>query len=154
MIVHERCHPSVRWNLGTAVAAIALALSSCGKTLAEPERYAPAEALEGTWGWVRSLNVETGQIHTPSEDGFEAELVFAATSETEGTFSYRRTGAPEVSGNFGIGFEDDPGNDFVVLDRSIDFLESHAWVAAGLDSLWLGGVMEGGYNTTYVRLPE
>ena len=142
-------------NVGAgALCSLLVAVSSCGGGPAEPGRYAPAEALQGTWRWVSSLDVDTQQLHTPSSDGFEAELVFTAESDREGSFVYRRTGAPDVTGGFGIGFEDLPGNDFLVLDRSVDFLESHAWVSAGRDSLWLGGVMEGGYNSRYVRVSE
>ena len=135
-----------------AICSLILAVSGCGGGPAEPERYAPAEALQGTWRWVSSLDVKTQQLHTPASDGVEAELAFAADSELEGSFAYRRTGAPEVTGRFGISSEDSPGNDFVVLDQSIDFLESHAWLAVGPDSLWLGGGMEGGYNSRYVRV--
>lgn len=154
MVTEDRDTRYVRWIWSATFGLLFLALSSCANGPSEPERYAPAEALEGSWQWVRSVNVNTGQIHDPAAEDFEAELTFTASSELEGTFSYRRTNASEVIGTFGIGFEDVPGNDFIALERSIDFLESHAWLSAGTDSLRLGGVMEGGYNSTYVRVPK
>lgn len=147
------------WGLPVVVrigvaCSLLLAVAGCQENPAEPERYAPAEGLEGAWRWAYSVDVSTQQTHSPSADGFEAELTFIADSERAGSFLYQRTGAPEVTGEFSIGYEDAPGNDFLVLDHSIDFLESHAWLAAGPDSLWLGGVFEGGYNSMYARVSE
>ena len=137
-----------------AVVSFVGTLMGCGVDPAGPDRHAPAEALKGTWRWVSSLDVGDQHLHTPVADGFEAELVFVAESERAGAYTYRRAGAPDVHGRFAIASEDQPGNDFIVIDRAIDFLERHAWVAAGADSLWLGGVLEGGYNSRYARVPE
>ncbi len=149
-----------RYRLGSfiragAVGLLVVGLVGCGKGQGDPtqpEVHAPAEELEGTWSWVRSVDVNTLDLHTPGADDFQAELVFVADSEREGSYVYRRTGAPEVNGRFGIGSEDSPGNDFIAIDHPIDFLESHAWVVAGTDSLWLGGVFENGYNSLYARV--
>lgn len=128
-------------------------LTACGSP-SEPalERYAPAPRLDGSWRWVSSLDVRTGQLHTPATAGFEATLRFTADSARSGEFAYARTGQDQTSGRFSIAYEDSPGNDFVVLERSIDFLARNAWVAVGDDSLRLGGVMESGFNSTYARV--
>jgi hypothetical protein len=114
--------------------------------------HRPAQQLAGTWRWVSSLDVKTQRLHTPATEGFEAELRFDAESDHDGTFTYRRQGRPAVRGRFGIGSEDAPGNDFIVLEPGIDFLARNAWVSAGRDSLYLDGVMELGYNSRYVRV--
>ncbi len=115
---------------------------------------APAERLAGTWRWVSALDVKTQQLHTPMTEGFDAELHFTAESRRSGTFTYTRAGMKAVHGRFEISFEDAPGNDFIVLEPAIDFLKRNAWVAAGRDSLHLGGVMELGYNSRYARVAQ
>lgn len=129
---------------------LAIAAAGCADTPTEAP-YAPAEDLEGVWHWVSSQDVSTQDLLTPATEGFEAELRFTAVTGTEGTFTYSRSDGTEVSGTFGIGYEDFPGNDFIVLDQSIDFLERNAWVGAGPETLLLGGVMEMGYNSRYSR---
>lgn len=148
----KKARPSVaRIVLGAVGAAVLL--TACQQGPAEP-RYEAADALAGRWHWVSSLNVETQQILTPASEGFEAELTFTVETDGEGTFTYVRTGAPDVVGEFGIASEDASGNDFIVISQSIDFLRQYAWLAAGPDTLNLGGVMEGGYNSRYVRVQQ
>lgn len=135
------------------VVALVLVLAAAG--CADPPTeapYAPAEQLDGVWRWVSSLDVNTQELLTPDTEGFEAELRFTAVSGTEGTFTYRRSDGTEVSGTFGIAYEDAPGNDFIVLEPGIDFLERNAWLGAGPDTLRLGGVMELGYDSRYARV--
>jgi hypothetical protein len=127
-------------------------VTACGGPSA-PTRgtYAPAQRLDGTWRWVSSLDVRTGQVHTPARDGFEANLHFTADSARSGAFAYARVGQTPTTGRFSVVSEDTPGNDFVVLDRSIDFLSRTAWVAASPQVLRLDGVMELGFNSSYAR---
>lgn len=137
-----------------ALTLLTALLAACGAGPTETREHAPAERLHGTWHWVRSLNVKTLQLHTPATDGFVAELRFIAETPYSGTFTYSRTGAAAVHGVFGITYEDAPGNDFITMEPGIDFLTRNAWVAAGRDSMHLGGVFEGGYNSTYARIDE
>jgi hypothetical protein len=136
--------------------ALSLVLfTACGSP-SEPirEPYAPAQKLTGSWRWVSSLDVRTGQRHTPATAGFEATISFTADSALAGAFVYARTGQGPITGRFSIDFEDSPGADFVVLEPSIDFLSRNAWVAAGRDTLYLGGVMELGFNSLYARVAQ
>jgi hypothetical protein len=125
-------------------------IASCNDTTTP--RWAPAEVVAGSWQWVRSVDVRTAGIHTPSSDGFQASLVLVAESARAGTYTYSRVGASPISGNFTIGSEDAPGNDFISIDQPIDFLTQHAWISSGLDSLRLNGVFELGFNSTYARI--
>jgi hypothetical protein len=136
------------------LAALSLVLVAAGcEGTPVSEGYGPAAALNGSWRWVSSQDVNTQQLHTPATEGFEATLAFTATSGWDGTFTYARAGAAEVKGTFSIASEDAPGNNFVVIDTPIDFLNETAWIVAGSDSLRLNGVMEGGYASTYTRVP-
>lgn len=136
------------------IAALSLLLVAAGCEGTPLSRdYGPAAGLNGTWRWVSSQDVETQQMHTPATEGFEATLTFQAIGGWEGTFTYARAGAAAVKGSFSIASEDAPGNDFVVIDTPIDFLNETAWVTATADSLRLNGVMEAGYASTYVRVP-
>jgi hypothetical protein len=101
---------------------------------------------------VRSEDVKTGAIHTPSSTGFVATLRIVAESPRAGRYTYARAGSPSVAGTFTIGSEDAPGNDFITIDTAIDFLSRNAWIAAGQDSLRLQGVFELGFNSTYARV--
>lgn len=118
------------------------------------QRWAPAERIAGTWTWVRSVDVKTGLTSTPETTGSSGTLTFTALSEREGTFVFQRPGAEAVSGRFWIASEDAPGNDFITVSASFPYVTRNAWVAAGLDSLWLGGVFEGGFNSTYARVAQ
>jgi hypothetical protein len=113
---------------------------------------APAARLAGTWRWVSALDVRTQAVHTPASAGFGATLEFRPDAPRAGAFTYARAGRPPVTGRFSLGSEDAPGNDFIVVEPGIDFVARAAWVAAGRDSLRLGGVMELGYNSTYARV--
>lgn len=128
--------------------------AACGEGPTTTREHAPAERLHGSWRWVRSLDVSTQQLHTPATDGFEAVIRFTALTPYSGTFAYSRTGQATVEGVFGISYEDAPGNDFITLEPGIDFVVRNAWVAAGRDSMWLGGVFEGGYNSMYARVHD
>ena len=110
--------------------------------------------LPGSWQWVSSRDVRSQQTHTPSTEGHTARLQFISDSERSGTFVYTRDGQTAVQGRYDIGFEDAPGNDFVRLSESIDFLTKSAWIAVGSDTLRLDGVMELGYNSVYARIHE
>ena len=142
---------------GTFVAAVGLSvgLGGCDSGPFGPpdtRPYAPAERLAGTWRWVSSFDVRTQVAHTPATTGHGATLQFTAESARTGTFTYTRAGSLPVTGRFEIGSEHAPGNDFVVLQPGIDYLARNAWVSAGSDSLYLGGVMELGYNSRYARV--
>jgi hypothetical protein len=133
-------------------ALLAAAVLSCSdKALPGPD-WRPAERIEGTWRWVRSLDVNTTHVHSPASAGFEASLTVVAESNRSGTYTYARAGAPPVAGRFTISFEDAPGNDFISIDHPIDYLTQNAWVSAGPDSLRLNGVYELGFNSTYARV--
>lgn len=108
-------------------------------------------AVEGSWEWVRAVDVQTREVHTPQTEGYEATLTFAPSGEREGTYRYARLGGVEVRGRYGIGYEHEPGADFLSVDAPIDFLTESAWLTAGGDTLYLGGVMELGYEVVYVR---
>ena len=139
----------------TAVAGLTVGLGGCDSGPSGPPgtpSYAPAERLAGTWRWVSSFDVRTQVVHTPTTAGYGATLQFTPESARSGTFTYTRAGGHQVTGRFAIGSEHAPGNDFVVLEPGIDYLARNAWVAAGSDSLHLGGVMESGYNSRYVRV--
>jgi len=143
--------PALR-RLGLAGLLLLLAACSAGPAETGPRVHRPAERIAGTWRWVSSFDVKTQKLHTPATEGFEAELHFDAASSHEGAFTYRRVGQPAVQGRFGISSEDAPGRDFITVEPGIDFLERNAWIAAGTDSLHLGGVFELGYNSRYVRV--
>ena len=133
------------------------ALAGCSSesgTEVLPPPYQPALALNGTWRWVSSLDVETGVMHTPGSEGFEADLHFDAASDTEGAFVYTRTGVPQTRGQFGVAYEDAPGNDFIALQPGIDYLERNAWLTVHADTLQLNGAMESGFLSRYVLLPD
>ena len=152
---HDRCRHR-RGALLLALLGLAPTSWSCSPSPVDvPLPYAPAEALTGRWQWVSSLDVKTQQLHTPESEGYQADLQFIAESTRSGRFIYRRSdGSKVVEGSFGIGSEDAPGNDFIVLTDSIDFLREYAWVGAGPEVLWLGGVYELGFNTRYARIPD
>jgi hypothetical protein len=141
-----RFRTHARWLSAVAV----LLVPSCAS---EPQ-WAPAERIAGTWHWVRSVNVKTGDVATPSSVGVADTLAFTAHGASGGTFTFYRAGASPISGTFSIGSEDAPGNDFITISVSFPFLTRNAWVAAGGDSLRLGGVFEGGFNSTYARVKE
>lgn len=148
--------PARPWRPALLLALLTSLASACtSDPPAGPLAWAPAQVLDGTWRWVSSQDVTTGIVLTPETEGFEAELSFVAVSHNEGTFSYTRLGtADTIRGEFGIGYEDGPGNDFIAIDRAIDFLTSHAWVGAWVDELYLGGVFEMGYNSWYERVRD
>ena len=127
-------------------------LIGCGKTTGPDRR--PVVRVAGTWQWVRSLNVRTTEVSTPSSAGFVATLTLVAESGSSGTFTYLRSGAPPVTGTYQISFEDEEGNEFITVEPGFDFLTRNAWIAAGSDSLRLDGVFELGYNSTYARVSE
>lgn len=151
--MHLAMPDSARWRSAFFPAALLLAfLIGCGKPTAAERQ--PAYRVAGTWQWVRSLNVETAEVSTPASAGFVATLTLVAVSGSSGTFTYVRSGAPAVTGQFQIAFEDSDGNDFITVEPGFDFLTRNAWITAGSDSLRLDGVFEHGYNSTYVRIAE
>lgn len=142
---------TAQWRNATFAAALSLAfLIGCGKPTAAERQ--PADRIAGSWQWVRSLNVETTEVSTPSSAGFVARLTLVPESGSSGTFTYVRSDAPPVTGQFQITFEDAEGNDFITVEPGFDFLVRNAWIAAGTDSLRLDGVFELGYNSTYARI--
>jgi hypothetical protein len=140
-------------RVGLGLLSLVVFLASCNHAPAAPA-WAPAERLVGSWRWVSSLDVTTQALRSPATEGFDAELRFAAGSARSGTFVYTRAGADPVHGRFRITYEDAPGNDFIELEPGIDFLARNAWVAAGRDTLRLGGVFERGHNSVYARVTE
>lgn len=155
LVTHQGCRASrLRFlrRMRPLVAASLILASGCGESPLQGT-HQPARELEGSWRWVSSLDLSTQTLHTPQSEGYVAELKFTATSNRDGTFVYSRAGAPDVQGQFGIGSEDAPGNDFIVLEPGIDYLERNAWLGIGRDTLILNGVMESGYKTRYARVP-
>jgi hypothetical protein len=135
-----------------SIAVLAAFLLSCSdKALPDPD-WSPAERIEGTWRWERSVDVKTAEVHSPASAGFEASLTVVAESDRSGTYTYARAGASPVAGRFTISFEDAPGNDFISIDHPIDYLTQNAWVSVGPDSLGLNGVYELGFNSSYSRV--
>jgi hypothetical protein len=110
--------------------------------------------LPGVWQWVSSTNVTSGQVHTPATEGYTARLQFVPDRERAGAFVYSRNGTTAVQGRYDIGSEDVPGNDFIVVSSSIDFLTEAAWIGVGSEALRLNGVFELGYNSLYARVHE
>lgn len=143
-----------RLILATGLGLFVLACTPATDPLTFEPPYPPAERLAGTWHWVQSLDVKTTQVHTPLSEGFIADLTFAADGPRSGSFTYQRAGAEVTTGRFTIDSEDGPGNDFITVDTSIDFLTRNAWVTVGQDSLRLGGVFETGYNSVYARVSQ
>jgi hypothetical protein len=138
---------------------IALAIAICAavvlpgcKSSTESSTYQPARSLEGSWRWVSSLHLSSNTLHTPQSEGFEATLRFDASTGTVGRFLYSRTGASATEGQFGIGYEDAPGNDFITLQPGIDYLQNAAWLTVTATDLILDGSLEGGYRTRYMRI--
>ena len=111
-------------------------------------------AMGGTWAWVSSTDVETGEVHTPETEGYDARLVFTPDDGVSGSYRYERVGGEPrtVEGRYAVGFENAPGRDFVVIDTPIDFLDETAWLSRGSEVLRLGGVFELGYTTLYARV--
>jgi hypothetical protein len=145
-------------SLETAMRSITLAVSiplvlACD-SVAPPTSWRPAERIAGSWQWVRSVDVNSGRTITPSDTGFSAAITFVATSGREGTYVFQRTGGESIRGSFSITSEDAPGNDFITVSASFPFITANAWVAAGSDSLHLGGVFERGFNSTYARVKQ
>ena len=133
-------HPTLRFACLTLGLVLSTACGSPSEPTPAPAPYAPAQQLNGSWRWISSFDVRAGQINTPATAGFEATLRFTADSARSGGFVYTRTGRESITGRFSIAYEDVPGNDFVVIDRSIDFLTRYAWVAAGQNTLRLDGL--------------
>jgi hypothetical protein len=133
-------------GLGTALSAVVVL--SCARST-EPSHLAN---LSGVWAWVASVDVRTQQRHTPVSEGFTARLQFVPETQRAGTFVYSRDGALAVQDSYGIAFEDAPGNDFIRLNASVDYLREFAWISVGTDTLRLGGVMEMGFNSVYARI--
>jgi hypothetical protein len=129
---------------------VTLGASACTEPPAP--RYAPAERIAGSWAWVASVNVKTGERSTPSSVGVVDTLTFVAQSERQGSYTFLRSGMTQIAGTFLIGSEDGPGNDFITVSSSLPFLARTAWLAAGTDSLQLNGVFEGGFRSTYARV--
>ena len=127
-------------------------LTGCEKPTASERQ--PADRVAGTWQWIRSVNVRTTEVSTPSSAGFVATLTLVAESGSSGTFAYLRSGAPPVTGRYQISFEDEEGNEFITVEPGFDFLTRNAWIALGMDSLRLDGVFELGYNSTYARVSD
>jgi hypothetical protein len=144
---------ALRWLGAFFPAALLLAfLTGCHRPTAAERQ--PAYRIAGTWQWVRSLNVKTTEMSTPSSTGFAATLTLVPEDGNSGTFTYVRSGAAPVTGQFQIAFEDSEGNDFITVEPGFDFLTRNAWITAGTDSLRLDGVFERGHNSTYVRIAE
>lgn len=145
---------SLRMGAGvTALRFALLALVACAGSPAAPaEPWDPAARLTGRWAWVSSADVQRSTMSTPETAGYTAELEFWRTSASSGTFRFVKSGADTIDGTFGIGSEDARGHDFIVIEPSIPYLARNAWLAIGDESLGLGGVMEGGFNSTYVRI--
>lgn len=141
----------VRKVLAVLIACAALSVTGCAERPTQPA-WDPAQRLAGQWAWVRSQHSQTGVVVTPSGAGFSAQLTFVRQTATSGTFVYSRIGGDTIEGSFGVAWEDAPGNDFIVIEPSIDFLTRAAWLAVGSDSLRLGGVFEGGYESIYGRV--
>ena len=127
--------------------AIVLIVLGCARST-EPTFRNPA----GVWEWVSSVDVQTQQQHTPASDGFSARLEFIPEAHDAGMFRYSRDGALVVQDSYVIASEDAPGNDFIRLYASIDFLRESAWLTVSADTLRLGGVMESGFNSVYARV--
>ena len=110
--------------------------------------------LPGVWEWVASVNVQTQERHSPESDAVTALLEFTAQTERAGMFRYFRDGQVAVEDRYDIAFEDAPGNDFIRLNASIDYLTESAWISVGADTLRLNGVRELGFNSVYARVRE
>ena len=136
------------------ILAVSAALVLACDSVAPPTSWRPAERIAGSWQWVRSVDVKSGRTITPNDTGFSAAITFVATSGREGTYVFQRTGGEPISGSFSITSEDEPGNEFITVSASFPFITENAWVAAGSDSLRLGGVFEGGFNSTYARVKQ
>ena len=111
-------------------------------------------SLAGAWRWISSTDVESGEVHLPTTEGYDARLTFAPDGDRAGTYRYARVGgeaALVVDGRYTVSYEDAPGNDFIGIDSPIDFLDEAAWIGLGSDTLRLGGVFESGYTTLYAR---
>ncbi len=139
-------------RLGTRLAFVSAAvfIAACSAST-EPSHLTH---LPGAWQWVSSLDVNSQELHTATTEGFTARLRFISDDERSGTFIYTRDGSAPVQGRYSIGSEDAPGNDFIRISTSIDFLTEYAWIAVGSDSLRLGGVFEGGFNSRYARVRD
>jgi hypothetical protein len=133
---------------------VVILLLACGESATAVEQWQPADKLEGTWEWVSSLNTTTDALHTPESEGYNAELRFEAHSRSSGNFTFSRAGAPDVHGEFDVAYEDAPGNDIIIVDPGFDYVTRHAWLAVGADQLILNGVIESGFVSTYVRIPD
>ena len=134
-------------TLGCVIFAALGTVTCSGAT--EPSHLAN---LPGIWEWVASSDVQTQEVHTPVSEGFTARLEFLSDGERQGMFVYSRDGNAVVQDQYAIAFEDAPGNDFIHLQASIDYLKEFAWITVGGDSLRLNGVFELGFNSVYVRV--
>lgn len=132
--------------------AVALLVACTGQPTQPTGTWDPASRLAGRWEWVWAQDVVSGTVSSPETAGFTAELEFVRTSPSTGTFRFVRNPADTVLGTFDIGSEDSPGNDFILIEPSIAFVQRAAWLAVGSDSLRLLGVFESGTNSTWSRM--
>jgi hypothetical protein len=140
-----------RVRSAAALLVMLVLATACASPPTSEVPNAPAQRLHGSWRWIAAVDTRTGQFITPAAAGFDAELQFTAESDRSGTFTYRRIGQPDIHGVFSIWSEHAPGNDFITIEPTFDFVTRNAWVAVGRDSLFLGGVFELGRNSTWAR---
>lgn len=130
--------------------AVIAASAACGD---EPvEATWPAE-IDGTWTWVQSVDRATGAVLTPDSEGYTAtlQLLVEADDPTAGGYEYRLAGEVVASGEFGIGYEDAPGNDFIAWSPPFHAFHPQQWLTAWSDQLRLVDATMGGYEVTWAR---
>lgn len=126
------------------------ALSACGENGVEP-RWPPE--VDGTWTWIQTVEGTTDEVVTPASEGYSAtlRLLVEADDGTAGLYEYRRDGEMVVSGQFGIAFEDAPGNDFISWNPPFEAFHQQQWLTAWSDTLRLVDATIGGYEVIWVR---
>jgi hypothetical protein len=135
------------WYLG-----VILLVGGCGAESTGPGPSAWPPDVAGTWHWIESQErAPGGATLTPASEGYEATLEMVQQG-SEGTFTYSVDGIPMASGDFGMAYEDAPGNNFVFWSPPFADYQAMQWmVVIPGDRLLLIDATVGGYEVRLAR---
>jgi len=124
----------------------------------EPEEAALEEAfmtgdITGHWVWVRSVHRTSGETLTPESQGYSARLTLSGRP-SGGAYEYERSDGVSVSGEFSVGYEDDPRVLLVIWEPVFENHHSMQWLGVGERGMHLtDSAAEGGYESFWRRTP-
>jgi hypothetical protein len=132
-----------------SVSTLLVGLTACSNGVVDPT-WPPD--VDGTWEWEYTLRRSAEEeVQSPATEGFTAQLTLIVDG-WQGAFEYSKDGDVVVVGRFGIGYEDAPGNDYIVWEPAFGSFHDQQWLTLIVgDSLRFADATVGGYESMWAR---